>query len=151
MPFSPLDPSTYFDDADLAVLVALFSDRVRREPALHASLNRLVGNRWEQAEQRLDALFRAALTLTSLPQVDRDWLSLATQLLGSSELRLLADLMLDCAMVAFPLQSASLIVEISERLGELVESISQCDGAERQSRLAAACDRLASGALMNGF
>lgn len=151
MPFPPFAPSVFFDEADIDTLAAEFSERVRRSPLLRPAMDGLVGNRWEDAEAAMGGFLRATLFLQERPAVDGDWLARAVRMLDDAAIDLLADILLDCALVALPLHSAAVVAEISEQLARLLKSVATEDGVAQQRLLLRARARLSAGALMNRF
>lgn len=149
MPFPPFAPAVFFEEADLDALVNEFSDRVRRSHALRPTMDRLVGNRWEDAEAATASFLRATLFLDQRPQVDGDWLARSVRMLDAETIDLLADILLDCALVVLPLQSAAVVTEIGEQLAHLLKGVVFHDGVARQRLLLKAQSRLAAGALMS--
>ena len=149
MPFPPFAPSLYFDEADIDALVAELSERIRRNPALRPAMDGLIGNRWEEAEAAAGAFLRATLFLERRPDVDGDWLARSLRLLDTESIEQLGDILLDCALVALPLQSAGVIGEIGDELVALLKGVVAQDGIARQRLLLKARSRLASGALMS--
>lgn len=81
MPSPPFAPSIYFEDADINALVREFSERVRADIDLRPVFDRLVGNRWEDAELAITEFLHASLFLQRRPQIDQDWLVRAVQAL----------------------------------------------------------------------
>lgn len=151
MPFPPFAPSVFFDEADIDTLAAEFSERVRRNPLLRPAMDGLVGNRWEDAEMAMGGFLRATLFLQERPAVDGDWLARAVRMLDDTAIDLLADILLDCALVALPLHSAAVVAEICEQLARLLKSVAAEDGVAQQRLLLRARARLSAGALMNRF
>lgn len=151
MPFPPFAPSVYFDEADLAALVAEFSERVRRNPDLRPAIDRLVGNRWEEAEATTSSFLQATLFLERRPDVDGDWLARSIRMLDAATIDQLADILLDCALVMLPLHSAAVVAEVSDALARLLKDVVIHDGVMRQRLLLKVQSRLAAGALMSGI
>jgi len=151
MPFPPFAPSVYFEEADLAALVAEFSERVRRNPVLRPAMDRLVGNRWEDAEAAATAFLAATLFLEQRPEIDGDWLARSIHTLDADSIDLLADILLDCALVVLPLHSAAVGAQINDALARLLKDVVSQDGVARQRLLLKVQSRLASGGLMNRF
>lgn len=151
MPFPPFAPSVYFDDTDLAALIAEFSERVRRSPALRPTMDRLVGNRWEEAETAAASFLRATLFLEKRPDVDGNWLATSIRTLDAATIDQLADILLDCALVVLPLHSAAVVAEVSDALARLLKDVLAHDGVTRQRLLLKVQSRLAAGALMSGI
>lgn len=149
MPFPPFAPSVYFEEADLAALVAEFSERVRRSPALRPAMDRLVGNRWEDAEAAAASFLQATLFLDRAPEVDGDWLARSVRTLDADTIDQLTDILLDCALVVLPLHSAAVVAEISDQLAHLLKGVMAHDGVMRQRLLLKVQSRLAAGALMS--
>ncbi|MEF2554606.1 hypothetical protein VQ042_25540 [Aurantimonas sp. A2-1-M11] len=149
MPCSSFAPSIYFDDSDLDALAREFSERIRADSTLRPVLDRLVGNRWEDAELAITDFLHASLFLQSHPQIDEDWLTRAAHDLNLATLDRLGDILLDCALVALPLHSAAVIAEISDALACLLGDVVSLEDADRKRRLPYLYDRLRSGALMN--
>ncbi|KRA43203.1 hypothetical protein [Devosia sp. Root635] len=151
MPFPPFAPSVYFDEADLAALVAEFSERVRRNPTLRPAMDRLVGNRWEEAEAAAASFLQATLFLEKRPDVDGDWLARSIRMLDAATIDQLTDILLDCALVVLPLHSAAVVAEVSDALARLLKDVVIHDGVMRQRLLLKVQSRLAAGALMSGI
>ncbi|WP_186767033.1 hypothetical protein [Devosia ginsengisoli] len=151
MPFPPFAPSVYFDEADLAALVAEFSERVRRNPDLRPAMDRLVGNRWEEAEEAAASFLQATLFLEKRPDVDGDWLARSIRMLDGATIDQLTDILLDCALVVLPLHSAAVVAEVSDALARLLKDVVIHDGVMRQRLLLKVQSRLAAGALMSGI
>lgn len=149
MPFPPFAPSLYFDEAEIDALVAELSHRIRRSPALRPAMDRLIGNRWEEAEAAAGAFLRATLFLETRPQVNGDWLARSLRLLDAEAIDRLGDLLLDCALVALPLHRAGVVGEIGDALADLLKGVLAVDGVARQRLLLKARSRLAAGALMS--
>ena|SRR5690606_11148334 len=149
MPFPPFAPSVFFDEADIDALVAEFSERIRRSPSLRPALDRLVGNQWEEAEQAAGSFLRATMFLEARPIVNGDWLLQLLRLLDAAAIDELADILLDCALVALPLHSAAVVAEIGEELARLLKGVVAHDGVARQRLLLKARSRLAAGDLMS--
>lgn len=151
MPFLVSAPSIYFDESEIRDLVAEFSERLRRDGRVRPALDRLVGNRWFEAEQNAEKFLAATLFMTDRPEVDRDFLLRAVEVLGHEEIDVLAEIMLDCALAAFPLQSAAAIAEVSEMLAETMSAVIAGEDRDRQQRLSKVYSRLSSGTLMGRF
>ncbi|WP_332702196.1 hypothetical protein [Devosia sp.] len=151
MPFPPFAPSAFFDEADIDALATEFSERVRRSPLLRPAMDGLIGNRWEDAEAAMGGFLRATLFLEQRPEVDGDWLARSVRLLDGEAIDQLADILLDCALVALPLHSAAVVAEISEQLARLLKGVVSEDGVAQQRLLLRARTRLMAGALMNRF
>lgn len=149
MPFPPFAPSVFFDEADIEALVAEFSERVRRNPSLRPAMDGLIGNRWEDAEATTAGFLRATLFLEQRPEVDGDWLARSVRMLDARMIDQLADILLDCALVALPLHSAAVVAEIGEQLARLFKAVVAQDGVARQRLLLKARSRLLAGALMS--
>ena len=149
MPFPPFAPAVYFEEADLAALVAAFSERVRRNPSLRPAMDRLVGNQWEEAEAAAASFLRATLFLERRPDVDGNWLAKSIRMLDAEAIDLLADILLDCAMVVLPLHSAAVVAEVNDALVRLFKDVLAHDGVMRQRLLLRMQSRLAAGALMS--
>ena len=148
MPFPPFAPAVFFEEADLDALISEFSERVRRSPALRPAMDRLVGNQWEEAEAAAASFLRATLFLERRPDVDGDWLAKSIRTLDASDIDLLADILLDCALVVLPLHSAAVVAEVSDALARLLKEAVGHDGVLRQRLLLKMQSRLAAGALM---
>ncbi len=151
MPSAPFAPSVYFEDSDIDALVREFSERIRQDVALRPALDRLVGNRWEDAEQAVESFLHATLFLQRRPDVNQEWLERAAQVLDLAALDRLGDILLDSALVALPLHSAAVIVEIGDALTRLLADAVSLEGADLHRRMVQIYDRLRSGALMNRF
>ena len=151
MPFPPFAPSVYFEEADLVALVTEFSERVRKNPVLRPTMDRLVGNRWEDAEAVATAFLAATLFLERRPEIDGDWLARSIHMLDANAIDLLADILLDCALVVLPLHSAAVVAQINDALARLLKEAVAQDGVARQRLLLKMQSRLAAGALMNRF
>lgn len=149
MPFPPFAPSVYFDDADIAAFVAEFSERVRRNGPLRAAMSQLVGNRWHDAELGMADFMAATLFMNHRPAFDADWLVATIRLLDADAIDSLAEIMLDCALVVFPLHSAAVMAEVADRLAEAVKQVLAVEGVARQKRLLETHARLTAGALMS--
>jgi hypothetical protein len=151
MPFLISAPSVYFDESEIRELVAEFSERLRRDRRVRPALDRLVGNRWFEAEKNAETFLVATLFSTDRPDVDRDFLTRAVEVLGRDEIDAMAEIMLDCALLTFPLQSAAAVAEVSEMLANAMRSVALCEGAVRPQRLNDLCARLSAGTLMARF
>jgi hypothetical protein len=151
MPFLVSAPSVYFDESEIRELVAEFSERLRRDKRVRPALDRLVGNRWFEAEQNAETFLVETLFLTKRPDVDRDFLTRAVEVLGRDEIDAMAEIMLDCALLTFPLQSAAAVAEVSEMLANAIKSVALCEGAVRSQRLNDVYSRLSAGTLMGRF
>ena len=149
MPFPPFAPSVFFDEADVDALVAEFSERVRRSSSLRPAMDGLIGNRWEDAEAATGSFLRSTLFLENRPAVDGDWLARSVRMLDPATIDQLADILLDCALVALPLHSAAVVAEIGEELARLLKGVMRQDGVARQRLLLKARSRLTAGALMS--
>ena len=123
-----------FDDPDIDALAAEFSERVPRSPFLRPAMDELVGNRWEDAEAVIAGFLRATLFLDKRPEVDGDWLARSVRTLNGEAIDLLADILLNCALVAVPLHSAAVFAEISEQLARLLKSVVSQDGVAWRGR-----------------
>lgn len=151
MPFLPSAPSVYIEDFELRAMIADFSERIRRDVRVRPAMDRLVGNQWHEAEQGAEAFLSATLFLNEPLHVDSDFLERVVQLLGPTEIDALAEIMLDCALLAFPLQSAAAIVEVTEMLACAISSVVVDKSYARRDRLASIYSKLRAGALMNRF
>lgn len=151
MSFLLSGPVLFLEDGDLAALMIEFSDRVRRDPLVRPSLDRLIGNRWADAETAATTFFHAALFADRCPDVDANWLARAARELSPEDVDRLADQLLDCTLAAFPLHSAAIVCEIATEFVRLFRAIMVVDGVDRQRRLLDLHRRLASGALLSGF
>ena len=149
MPFLISAPSVFFEDSELRALIAQFSERVRRDTRVRPAMDRLIGNRWYEAEQGAETFLLATLFLEERPEVDLDFLARAVQILGPDEIDALAEIMLECALVAFPLQSAAAIVEIAEMLAGAIKAAAVSRGTARRRLLNQVYSRLSAGTLMS--
>jgi len=149
MPHTLLAPALYIEEADIDDLVEALSERIRRDRHLRPAMERLIGNRWEQAELAAGAFLRATLFLDRRPAVDGDWLARALRLLDAEDFDRLGEILLDCAFIALPLHSAGLISAIGDELVDLLKGVVAQDGIARQRLLLMARSRLAAGALMS--
>jgi len=149
MPFPPFAPSIYFEEDELRALMVEFGERLRADACLRPMLDRVIGNRWLEAEQGAEAFLNAALFLETVPEVDQDWLARAVQFLSQGDIERLCDIMLDCSLSAFPLHGAAVVIEATEALAALVNAIVTVRGKERDRRLATVTSRLNAGALMH--
>jgi hypothetical protein len=141
----------YFEDSEIRALVTEFSERLRRDPRVRPALDRLVGNRWLEAEQSAESFLNATLFLTGRPAVDRDFFAQAVEILGQAEIDAMAETMLDCALLTFPLQSAAAVVEVTEMLATAIGSVALCEEVVRPQRLNDVYSRLSTGTLMSRF
>ena len=82
------------------------------------------------------------------PDVDGDWLAKSIRTLDAETIDLLADILLDCALVVLPLHSAAVVAEVSDALARLLKEVVGHDGVLRQRLLLKMQSRLAAGALM---
>jgi hypothetical protein len=114
-------------------------------------MDRLVGNRWYEAEQEIGAFLAASVFLSSRPRIDAEWLGAAMEVLAPDDVDALADIMLSAALSAFPLQSAAVVAEICDRLAEMARWVLAGKGARRQQRSLKMHERIVAGALMNGL
>jgi hypothetical protein len=151
MPFSPLSPSVFFEDDDLAGLIATLSERLRRDARVRPVMDKLVGNRWYEAEQEIDAFLSASVFLAARPSLDLEWFTAAMSVLTPDDVDALADIVLTCALTAFPLQSAAVVAEICDRLAEMARWVLAGKGARRQQRSLKMHERIVAGALMSGL
>jgi hypothetical protein len=151
MPFSPLAPAIFFDEDDIAGLIVALSERLRRDPRVRSVMDRLVGNRWYEAEQEIGAFLSASILMSAPPTIDFDWLARAMGVLTPDDIDALADILLAAALTAFPLHSAAVVSEICDRLVELARWIVGADSEERRQRLVEVHDRIRAGALMSGL
>ncbi len=151
MPSLVSAPSVYFEDSEIRALVVEFSERLRRDPRVRPALDRLVGNRWLEAEQNAESFLTAMLFLTARPIVDRDFLVRAVEILEQDEIDAIAEIMLDCALLAFPLQSAAAVVEVVEMLANAIASVASCEKVLQPQRLDDVYSRLSTGTLMGRF
>jgi hypothetical protein len=151
MPFLPSAPSVFLEDCELRAVLADFSERIRRDGRVRPAMDRLVGNRWLEAEQNAEAFLHATLFLEALPEVDTDFLARAVEVLGPTEIDALAEIMLECALVGFPLQSAAAIIEVTQMLADAIKVVAASAGVARQRRLDEISARLSAGALMSRF
>jgi hypothetical protein len=151
MPFSPLAPAVFFDDDDIAGLITVLSERLRRDQRVRPVMDKLVGNHWYEAEQEIGAFLAASVFLSSRPRIDAEWLAAAMEVLAPEDVDALADIMLSAALSAFPLQSAAVVAEICDRLAEMARWVLAGKGARRQQRSLKMHERIVAGALMNGL
>ncbi len=151
MPFLRSAPSVFFEDSELRDLVAEFSERVRRDQRVRGAMDRLIGNRWLDAEQGAEAFLNSTLFLEARPEVDADFLERAVHILRPAEIDALAEIMLDCALVAFPVQSAGAIVEVANMLAGAIKTVAASEARERRDQLIKVHSRLSAGTLMNRF
>ncbi|MEH6718411.1 MAG: hypothetical protein V7704_05965 [Aurantimonas endophytica] len=149
MPCPVFAPSIYFDDSDLEALAREFSERIRGDAALRPVLDRLVGNRWEDAELAIIEFLHASLFMRCHSGIDEDWLTRAAYDLNVVTLDLLRDILIDCAFVALPLHSAAVIAEISDALARFLGDVVSLEESDRKRDLQYLLERLRSGALMN--
>ena len=149
MPCPVFAPSIYFDDSDLEALAREFSERIRGDAALRPVLDRLVGNRWEDAELAIIEFLHASLFMRCHSGIDEDWLIRAAYDLDVVTLDLLRDTLIDCAFVALPLHSAAVIAEISDALARLLGDVVSLEESDRKRDLQYLSERLRPGALMN--
>lgn len=149
MPNPTFAPSLYIDEADIDALVMELSERIRRNPSLRPAMDGLIGNRWEEAEAAAGAFLRATLFQERLPDIDGNWLARSLRLLDAQAIDSLGDVLLDCALIAFPLQGAGVIGEIGDELALMLKGVVAQDGVARQQSLLKARARLAAGALMS--
>lgn len=149
MPNPTFAPSLYIDEADIDALVIELSERLRRDPLLRPVMQGLIGNGWEDAEAAAGAFLRATLFQEGLPDIDGNWLVRALRLLDTQAIDRLGDVLLDCALVAFPLHGAGVIAAIGDELAHMLKAVAAENGVARQRLLLEARARLAAGALMN--
>lgn len=141
----------FVDDDELAACLGTFSDRIRMDTVLRPALNRLVGNRWADAEQQAYLFFRATLFREELPKVDANLLARAARALSSHQVDRLADILMSCIFETFPINSASGLCDVAAELSATLKSIIDADGLERQRLLLKAHTRLNAGALLSGL
>ena len=151
MPSLVSAPSVYFEDSEIRALVAEFSERLRSDPRVRPALDRLVGNRWLEAEQHAESFLAATLFLTDRPTVDRDFLAKAVEILGQDEIDVIAEIMLDCALLSFPLQSAAAVIEVTEMLADAIGSVASSKGVVPRQHLNDVYSRLSNGTLRGRF
>jgi hypothetical protein len=151
MPSLVSAPSVYFEGSEIRALVAEFSERLRRDQRVRPALDRLIGNHWFEAEQNAETFLVATLFSTNLPDVDWEFLSRAIEVLGRDEIDAMAEIMLECALLTFPLQSAAAVIEVSEMLANAIGSVASCEGAVRPQRLNDVYSRISTGTLMGRF
>ena len=97
------------------------------------------------------AFLAATLFLEQRPEIDGDWLARSIHTLDADSIDLLADILLDCALVVLPLHSAAVVAQINDALARLLKDVVSQDGVARQRLLLKVQSRLASGGLMNRF
>ena len=151
MSFLLSGPILFMDDDELAACIEMFSERIRGDATLRPALDRLVGNRWADAEQQTYALFRATLFRDGRPSVDANWLARAVRVLSPDQVDRLADVLMSCVFETFPVHSAGDLCDIATELANTLKSIISTDGLERQRRLLKTHARLNAGALLSGF
>jgi hypothetical protein len=151
MSFLLSGPVLFFDDDELEVLILDYSDRVRREPALQATLSRLVGNRWADAERLALSFFHASLFADRRFEVDAAWLGEAVQNLTREDVERLADILLESALTVFPLHSAANAAEVSFEFARILTEVIDAHGTQRNEKLARAHAQLCSGTRLSGF
>ena len=144
-------PILFLDDDELAACIEMFSERIRRDAVLRPALDRLVGNRWADAEQQAYSLFHATLFRDERPNVDANWLARAARTLTPDQVDRLADILQSCVFETFPVHSAGDLCDIATELANALKSIISTDGLERQRRLLKTHARLNAGALLSGF
>lgn len=83
--------------------------------------------------------------------MDSDFLARAIQVLGPNEIDALAEIMLECALGTFPMQSAAAIVEVAEILASAIKAVAVSQGAAWRHRLNEVYSRLNAGTLMSRF
>lgn len=106
MSFLLSGPILFVDDDELAACIEILSERIRRDAVLRPALDRLVGNRWADAERQAYYLFHATLFRDERPKVDANWLARAARALSSDQVDRLADILLSCVFETFPVHSA---------------------------------------------
>jgi hypothetical protein len=151
MPFLTSAPSVFFDDSELRDLIAEFSERVRRDVRVRPAMDRLIGNRWHEAEQGAEDFLLATLFLEERPLVSSEFLGKAIQVLGPGEIDTLSEIMLECALLTFPLQSAAAICEVAHMLATAIKIVAVSEGSARQLKFNEFCSRLTAGTLMGRF
>ena len=149
MPFLMSSPVLFVDDDELVACLEMFSDRIRQDAVLRPALDRLVGNRWADAEQQAYILFHSTLFGDGRPKIDANWLARAVRLLRPDEVDRLEDILLACVLETFPINSAGDVFEIAAELASTLKSIIVTDGLERQRLLLRAHTRLNAGALLS--
>ena len=151
MSFLLSGPILFVDEDELVVCIELFSERIRRDVILRPTLDRLVGNRWGDAEAQAYSLFHATLFWDARPQIDPNWLARAARLLKSDEEDRLSEMLLACILETFPIDSAGELCEIATELAITLKAIISTDGLERQRQLLRTYARLNAGALLSSF
>ena len=144
-------PVVFLDDDELAACVEMFSERIRSDALLRPALDRLVGNRWADAERQAYRMFHATLFRDECPQVEANWLARAARVLSPDQVDRLADILLSCVFETFPVHTAGDLCDIATELANTLKSIIATDGLERQRRLLKMHARLNAGALLNGL
>lgn len=151
MSFLLTNPVKFADDDELALCIEMFSERIRRDAVLRPALDRLVGNRWLDAERQAHVLFHVTLFGDACPNIDANWLARAARILTSDQVDRLTDVLVACVFETFPIHSAGDICEIATELARILKSIIITDGLERQRRLIRTHVRLNAGALLSGL
>jgi hypothetical protein len=151
MPFLMSSPVHFVDDDELAACLEMFSDRIRQDAVLRPALDRLVGNRWADAEQQAHILFHSTLFGDGRPNIDLNGLARAVRLLRPTDVDRLEDILLACVLETFPINSAGEVFEIAAELASTLKSIIITDGLDRQRRLLRAHARLNAGALLSSL
>lgn len=151
MSFLLSGPILFVDDDELAACIEIFSERIRRDAVVRPALDRLVGNRWADAERQAYYLFHATLFRDERPKVDANWLARAARALSSDQVDRLADILLSCVFETFPVHSAGDLCDIATELAKTLKYIISTDGLERQRRLLKTHARLSAGALLSGL
>jgi hypothetical protein len=139
----------FVDREDLEAVVLEFSERVRRDAGLRPALDRLVGNRWGEAEQTALGFLGDGVFGDKTTEVDIDVLALATSLFDATDVWRVEEILLDCALVCLPLHSAARISAVAEEFGRALRAIMALDGGARQRLLVRTRASLASGALLS--
>lgn len=144
-------PIQFVDDDEIKACIEMFSERIRQDATVRPALDRLVGNRWEDAEQEVHSLFHATLFGDACPNIDANWFARAARVLKPDEVDRLTDTLLSCILETFPIDSTGDLYEIATELANTLKAIMATDGLERQRQLLRTHARINAGALLNGI
>lgn len=149
MSFLLSGPILFIDDDELLNCIELFSECIRNDVAIRPALDRLVGNRWADAEHQAHGLFHAALFGDARPRIDADFLARAVRVLKPEDVDRLADTLLSCILQTFPVNSAGDVCEVATELASTLKAVIATEGLERQRQLLKTLARLNAGALLS--
>lgn len=142
MPTLAHDPSVFIDDFVIKEFVEDLCDRLRRSPMLRETLNRSVGNRWLDLEERLIAFIQNIAFAEGRREVAISQLFDHLPEIRAEEVNTACEIFIESCLSVFSFHAAASFSEIGERLTTIIMDIAGSPAALRREKAAAADDAI---------